>query len=83
MNRIDLILLTQAFASPTDMASPDEAMSVGLAKACVRRIKSILFIEKSNALNNIKQNEKPTFYTHSCFKGGIISWNWIPAQGSG
>ena len=29
----------------------EEAMSVGLAKACVRRIKSILFIEKSNALN--------------------------------
>ena len=34
--------------------TPDEAMSVGLAKACARRIKSILFIEKSNALNNIK-----------------------------
>ena len=29
-------------------------MSVGLVKACARRIKSILFIEKSNALNNIK-----------------------------
>ena len=32
--------------------TPDEAMSVGLAKACVRRNKSILFIEKSNALLN-------------------------------
>ena len=48
-------------ARKTFSFTPDEAMSVGLAKACVRRIKSILFIEKSNALNNIKQNEKPTF----------------------
>ena len=32
----------------------DEAMSVGLTKACVRRIKSILFIEKSSALMNIQ-----------------------------
>ena len=31
----------------------DEAMSVGLGKACVRRIKSILFIKKSSALMNI------------------------------
>ena len=31
----------------------DEAMPVGLAKACVRRHKSILFIEKSSALMNI------------------------------
>ena len=30
--------------------TPDEAMSVGLVKACVRRNKSILFIEKSSAL---------------------------------
>ena len=44
MNRIDLILLTQAFTSPTDMASSG-------VKENVRRIKSILFIEKSNALN--------------------------------
>ena len=22
-------------------------------------------------------------YAHSCFKGGIVSWNWIPAQGCG
>ena len=33
--------------------TPDEAISVGLAKACVRRIKSILFIEKSSALIKI------------------------------
>ena len=32
----------------------DEAILVGLAKACVRRIKSILFIEKSSALMNIQ-----------------------------
>ena len=30
----------------------DEAMSVGLVKACVRRNKSIQFIEKSSALIN-------------------------------
>ena len=41
-------------ARKTFSFTPDEAMSVGLAKACARRIKSILFIEKSNALNNIK-----------------------------
>ena len=33
----------------------DEAMSVGLVKACVRRIKSILFIEKSSALVKLCQ----------------------------
>ena len=36
-------------ARKTFSFTPDEAMSVGLAKACARRIKSILFKEKSNA----------------------------------
>ena len=40
-------------ARKTVSFTPDEAMSVGLAKACARRIKSILFIEKSNALNKV------------------------------
>ena len=39
-------------ARKTFSFTPDEALSVGLAKACARRIKSILFIEKSNALNS-------------------------------
>ena len=38
--------------------TPDEAMSVGLAKACVRRNKSILFIEKSSALKKAPDRRK-------------------------
>ena len=49
MNRIDLILLTQAFTSSTDMASSGVKENVFLATTS-----TILFIEKSNALNNIK-----------------------------
>ena len=45
-------------ARKTFSFTPDEAMSVGLAKACVRRIKSILFIEKSNALKDYTEFNK-------------------------